>query len=181
MGSYINIGLICGKENFIEKAVKLIGFLNEFHFKKVDYSVDEKYSDWVESKLEQCGIGAAVEHCIKDSMAKITGDFILGGYTIKDALFQVESLADNTNCFLIMMPEQQNQIFRDINMAEEIIISFFKEISQLGFRKGFCDSEAEAEDEHGYAISVDYNPFANIALQSWKIDGLTSRVQERYE
>ena len=70
----------------------------------------------------------------------------------------------------------ENQIFKDIDMAEEVIISFLKELSSLEFSKGFCDSEAVARDECGYAISVDYGPSVNMILQSWKIDGLTGRV-----
>lgn len=74
------------------------------------------------------------------------------------------------------MPEQQNQIFKDIDVAEGIIISFLKELSRLEFSRAFCDSEAAAGDECGYAISVEYGPSVNIILQSWKIDGLTGRA-----
>lgn len=78
-------------------------------------------------------------------------------------------------CFLIEMPERQNQFFQDIDRAEEIIIRFLEEISQFEFLCGFCDCEARPEDESGYAISVDYKETPTIFLQSWKIDGLTSR------
>ncbi len=175
-GSYINIGLICDKKDFKEKVVKLMQSLEGFCCKRIDYPVDENYSDWVEVPWEQSGIEAAIDHCIKCNMAKITGDFKLGGYEIKDALFQVESLPDNLSCFYIEMPEQQNQIFKNLDVAEEVIISFLKELSSLEFSKGFCDSEAVAGHESGYAISVDYEPSVNMILQSWKIDGLTGRV-----
>lgn len=108
-------------------------------------------------------------------MAKIIGDFTLGGYEIKDALFQAESLENYAYCFLIEMPEDKNHIFKDIDMAEQTIISFLKESADFGFSKGFCDREARVEDKCGYAISVDYLPSVNVILQSWKIDGLTSR------
>ena len=108
-------------------------------------------------------------------MAKITGNFKLGEYEIKEVLFRAEELSDGTCCFLIQMPEQQNYIFKDINVAEDRIICFFKELAKYRFLQGFCDSEADAEDKQGYAISVLYNPSANIVLQSWMIDGITSR------
>lgn len=71
-----------------------------------------------------------------------------GEYDIKEVFFQAEELSNGTYCFLIQMPEQQNHIFEDINVAE---------------------------DKQGYAISVVYNPSANITLQSWMIDGITNR------
>ena len=173
MGSYINIGLICDKRDFREKVVSLVHSIKGFSCKKIEYPTDEKYSGWIENSLEQIGIDTAIDYCLKYNMAKIIGNFMLGDYDIKDVIFQVESYMDHANCFLIEMPEQQNHIFEDIDKAEKIIISFLKEIS--GFSKGFCDSEARAEDKNGYAISVDYTPSANIILQSWKIDGLTCR------
>lgn len=176
MGSYINIGLICDKKDFKEKVVKLIHSLEEFRCKKIDYSVEKNFTDWIEEQPEQSGIEAAIDHCIKYNMAKLTGDFTLGVYKIEDALFGVESLPDNLSCFYIEMPEQQNQIFKNLDVAEEVIISFLKELAGLEFSKGFCDSEAAAGDECGYAIFVDYKPPVNIVLQSWRIDGLTGRV-----
>lgn len=175
MGSYINIGLICDKRDFKEKVVSLVHSIKGFSCKKIEYPTDEKYSGWIRNSLEQISIAAAIDYCLKYNMAKITGDFMLGDYEIKDAIFQVESYTDHANCFLIEMPEQQNPIFEDIDRAENMIISFLKEISGFGFSKGFCDSEAGAGDKCGYAISVDYTPSANIILQSWKIDGFTSR------
>lgn len=175
MGRYISIGLICDKRDFKEKVVNLVHSLKGFSCQKIEYPTDENYSDWTDRSLEQVGIATAIDYCLKYNMAKITVDFILGGYEINDALFQVEYLKDHSNCFLIEMPEEQNQIFEDIDMAEKIIISFLKELSDFGFSKGFCDSEARAEVKCGYAISVDYTPYVNVILQSWKIDGLTGR------
>ena len=176
MGSYINIGLISEKIDFIEKVINLIKSSNAFYCKKVDYPTDQTYSAWEEKAIEQCGVGTAINYCIEYNMAKITGGMRLGEYEIKEVLFQVEELSNGTYCFLIQMPEQHNSIFEDINVAEDRIIGFFKELSQYRFLRGFCDSEAEAEDNKGYAISVDYNPSANIILQSWMIDGTTGRV-----
>ncbi|MDE7223730.1 MAG: hypothetical protein K2O34_08140 [Acetatifactor sp.] len=174
-GSYINIGLIGDKVGFGDKVVKLLCTLDGLRCTKLEYPTNENYSDWIECQLEQSGIEAAIERCIQSYMAKITGSFLLGGYELKDVLLRVEALPDHTNCFYIEMPELQNPIFKDIDMAEQIIISFFKEISVFEFSKGFCDSEAAAGDKMGYAISVDYKPSVNIRLQSWKIDGLTNR------
>lgn len=174
-GSYINIGLIGDKKGFRDKVVKLLRTLNGFHCTKLEYPTDDRYSDWIECQLEQPDIEAAIERCIQSYMAKITGSFWLGGYEVKEVLFRVEALPDHTNCFYIEMPEMQNQIFQDIDMVEQIIISFFKEISVFEFSKGFCDSEAAAGDKTGYAISVDYKPSVTIRLQPWKIDGLTHR------
>ena len=50
-----------------------------------------------------------------------------------------------------------------------------KKSAQYKFLQGFCDSEAEEENKEGYAISVVYNPSANIVLQSWMLDGITRR------
>lgn len=175
MGSYVNIGLISEKKDFSEKVIKLISSSDVFSCKKVDYPTDKTYSTWEEKTIEQCGIDIAINYCIEHNMAKITGNLKLGEYEIKEVLFQVEELSNGTYCFLIQMPEQQNNIFKDVNVAEERIICFFKNIAQYRFLQGFCDSEAEAEDTQGYAISVDYNPSANIILQSWMIDGITSR------
>lgn len=175
MGSYFNIGLISEKIDFKEKVIKLISTSNVFCCKKVDYPTDKTYSSWEEKAIEQCGIDIAINYCIEYNMAKITGDVKLGEYEIKEVIFQAEELSNGTYCFLIQMPEQQNHIFEDINVAEDRIICFLKKIAQYRFLQGFCDSEAEAEDKQGYAISVVYNPFANIILQSWMIDGITNR------
>ena len=175
MGSYVNIGLISEKKDFKEKVIKLISSSNVFYCKKVDYPTDKTYSTWEEKAIEQCGIDIAINYCIEYNMAKITGNLKLGEYEIKEVLFQTEELSNGAYCFLIKMPEQQNYIFEDINVAEEHIICFFKKLAQYGFFQGFCDSEAEAEDKQGYAISVVYNPSANITFQSWMIDGITSR------
>ena len=175
IGSYINIGLISERADFKEKVIKLIRSSNAFYFHKVDYPTDQTYSTWEEKAVEQCGIDTAIDYCIQYNMAKITGDMKLGEYEIHEVLFQAEELSDGTYCFLIQMPEQQNDIFEDINVAEDRVIRFLKEIAQYRFLQGFCDSEAEAEDKQGYAISVVYNPSANITLQSWMIGGITSR------
>lgn len=174
MGSYINIGLISEKTDFTEKVVNLIKSSNAFYCKKVDYPTDQTYSAWEEKAIEQCGVDTAIHYCIKYNMAKITGSMRLGEYEINEVLFQIEELSNGTYCFLIQMPEQ-NYIFEDINSAEDCIIAFFKKIAQYRFIQGFCDIEAEVEDEQGYAISVNYNPSADIILQSWMIDGITSR------
>lgn len=175
MGRYVNIGLISEKTDFKEKVIKLISSSNAFYLKKVDHPTDNTYSTWKEKAIEQCGIDIAIDYCIEYNMAKITGNLKLGEYEIKEVIFQAEEVSDGTYCFLIQMPEQQNYIFEDINMAEDRIICFLRNIAQYGFLKGFCDSEAEAEDKQGYAISVVYNPSTNIILQSWMIDGITSR------
>lgn len=175
MGSYINIGLISEKTDFKEKVVKLISSSNVFNCKKVDYPTDKTYSTWEEKAIEQCGIDIAINYCIEYNMAKITGNLKLGEYEIKEVIFQAEELSNGTYCFLIQMPEQQNHIFKDINVAEDRIICFLKNLAQYRFLQSFCDSEAEVEDKKGYAISVVYNPSANIILQSWMIDGITSR------
>lgn len=175
VGCYINIGLISDKSNFKEKVIKLISSSDVFYCKKVDYQTDNTYSAWEEKAIEQCGIDIAINYCMEFNMAKITGDLKLGEYGIKGVIFQAEELSDGSYCFLIQMPEQQNYIFQNINVAEERIISFFEELTQYRFTQGFCDSEAEAEHEQGYAISVVYNPSANIVLQSWMIDEITPR------
>lgn len=174
MGSYINIGLIAEKKDFKEKVIKLISSSNVFYCKKIDYPTDKTYSTWEEKEIEQCGIDIAINYCIECNMAKIIGKLKLGEYEIKEVLFQAEELSNGAYCFLIQMPEQ-NYIFEDINSAEDCIIAFFKKIAQYRFIQGFCDIEAEVEDEQGYAISVNYNPSADIILQSWMIDGITSR------
>lgn len=181
MGGYINIGLLSEKADFQEKVIKLIRSSNAFYCYKVDYPTDQTYSVWKEKAIEQCGIDTAIDYCTQYNMAKITGDLKLGEYEIHEVFFQVEELSDGSCCFLIQMPEQTNYIFQDIHVAEEHIISFLKEVAPYGFRKGFCDSEAEPEDEHGYAISVVYDPSAKISLQSWMMDGLTSREAYRDE
>lgn len=175
MGGYINIGLISEKTDFKEKVIKLISFSNAFYCKKVDYPTDKTYSTWEEKTIEQCGIDIAINYCIEYNMAKITGNLKLGEYEIKEVIFQVEELPDGTYCFLIQMPEQQNCIFKDINVAEDRIICFLKELVHYRFLQGFCDSEAGAEDKQGHAISVVYDPSASIIFQSWMIDGITSR------
>lgn len=175
MGSYVNIGLISEKKEFKEKVIKLVRSCNAFYCKKVDFPIDEMYSTWEETEIEQCGIDIAINYCMEYNMAKIRGSLKLGEYEIKEVVFQAEELSDGTYCFLIQMPEQNNYIFEDINVAEDCIICFLKELAQYRFSRGFCDSEAEVEDKHGYAISVVYNPSANIILQSWRIDGITRR------
>lgn len=175
MGSYINIGLISEKTDFKEKVVKLISSSNMFSCENVEYPTDKTYSAWEQKAIEQCGIDIAINYCMEYNMAKITGNLKLGECEIKEVLFQVEELSNGTYCFLIEMPEQQNYIFEDINVAENHIICFFKKLAQYRFLQGFCDSEARAEDKQGYAISVVYSPSANIILQPWMIDGITSR------
>lgn len=113
--------------------------------------------------------------CIENDTTWAADSFRLEGYEIRNALFHAESLPDGRRCFLIEMPERQNQFFQDIDRAEEIIIRFLEEISRFEFLCGFCDCEARPEDESGYAISVDYKETPTIFLRSWKIDGLTSR------
>ena len=175
MGSYVNIGLISEKTDFKEKVIKLISSSNVFYCNKIDYPTDKTYSMWEEKTIEQCGIDMALNYCIEYNMSKITGKMKLGVYEIKEVIFQVEKLSNGTYCFLIKMPERQNDIFEDINVAEDYIICFLKQLDQYSFLQGFCDNEAEAEDKQGYAISVVYNPTANIIFQSWMIDGLTPR------
>ena len=174
-GNYINIGLISDRKNLREKVVRLISSSDKFWCKKIDYPTDEKYTHWMEEQIEHHNIDVAIDRCIKSNMAWIIGDFFLGKYEIKNVLFQVELLPDNKICFLIEMPEQQNQFFEDIDNAEKVIIQFLKEISEFKFLYGFCDNEAEPEDKHGYAIFVDYELSSKISFQSWKIDGLTNR------
>ena len=125
MGSYINIGLITERIDFKEKVIKLISSSNVFYCKKVDYPTDKAYSTWEEKEIEKCGIDIAIDYCIEYNMAKITGNLKLGEYEIKEVIFQAEELSNGTYCFLIQMPENQNYIFENINVAEERIIYFF--------------------------------------------------------
>lgn len=176
VGNYISIGLISYEKYFREKVVKLVNFLDKFWCESIDYPTDVNCLNWVKEQGGCCEVENMIDCCIKSNMAWATGKFNLEEYEIKNVLFHIESLSNDRKCFLIEMPEQQNQIFQDIDKAEEVIIHFLEEISRFEFLCGFCDSEASPEDECGYAIFIDYELASKIFFQSWKIDGLTSRI-----
>ncbi len=174
-GSYICIGVISYEDEFKEKVVRLVNFLDKFWCDRIDFPKDICSFDYVKNQRECCCVENMVDCCIRNHMIQARGGFNLEEYEIKNVLFRVESLPNNKKCFLIEMPEQQNSIFEDIDKAEEVIIHFFENISQFHFLYGFCDNEAEPEDECGYSIYVEYDFAFKIFFQPWKIDGLTGR------
>ncbi len=174
-GNYICIGIISYGNDFRNKVVNLVNYLDRFCCDRIDHLKNSNFCDKVKQCKGYCNTEDIIDCCIDDCMIRVRGRFNLEEYEIKNVLFHVESLSNDRKCFMIEMPEQQNRIFEDIDKAEEIIIHFLERISQFHFLCGFCDNEASPEDESGYAIYVEYELAFNIFFQPWKIDGLTSR------
>lgn len=182
MGSYINVGMISTeeKENFIISTMKFINLLNNFKIILVKYPADVDYSSWVECNEDECGIHDALEYCYKNNMAEIKCNFKIEKYCLQNVLIRVNHIKNNANCILLEIPEE-NDIFKDINLAENIILSIISDASCLGFKYAFCDSEAEAPQilsekiKDKYSIFVKFEHGIETTLAPWKIDGFSDR------
>jgi len=183
MGSYINIGLISMtyKKDFIDKCIELIETLDEFNVVSIKYPKDKNYSAWVEVDRKDCTLERAMQYCYHYDMAEILCDFEFEHYYLENVLVRVKHIQEGGLSLLFEIPEENN-IFRDIDVAEATIVSFFQKNEKLGFEYAFCDNEAntpikleQINHDEEYAIFVRYKPNIDVVFASWKIDGLSNR------
>lgn len=182
MGSYINIGLVCGnnKALFIRKCLRFVNELDCFRFFWVKFPLDKKFKSWKEENSPYFSVKAAVEECYKNEMAEIACEFKIYEYLLADVILRVKHFEDGNHCLMIEIPEK-NDIFSDVDTAEENILVFLCNI--IGFQFAFCDSEADITDrieelnlQEEYSIFVRYFDDIQVSYAKWKIDGITERI-----
>lgn len=183
MGSYINIGLIsmANKKDFIDKCIELVQTLNAFNAISIKYPKDKSYSVWVEADMNNYTLERAFQYCYYDDMAEILCAFEFEHNHLENVLVRIKHIQKDGLSILLEIPEENN-IFDDLDVAEEAIVSFLQKNEKLGFEYAFCDNEAntplkleQLNFDEKYAIFVSYKPNFDVIFASWKIDGLSNR------